>query len=58
MGTPMSKFDWEVLYERYYKQEGLDFNSIEEIKNDPIDDLRYIKIYEKKTKIEKVRNGN
>ncbi len=48
MSGPMSKFDWEILYERYYKQEGLNFNSIEEIKNDPIDDLRYIKIYEKK----------
>jgi deoxyribonuclease (pyrimidine dimer) len=46
--TPMFREDWERLYEEYYLKEGLEFDKIEDVKNDPIDDNRNLKIYEKK----------
>lgn len=45
MGGYMTQFDWEVLYERYYGLEKIDFKTIDEIKNDPIEDNKDLPVY-------------
>lgn len=45
MRGPMSRYDWDQLYLKFCKQEGIEFETIDEIKNNPIEDNINLKIY-------------
>jgi hypothetical protein len=41
----MSRFDWDNLYKEYYKKEDILFETIDQIKDDPIEDNKDLPIY-------------